>query len=292
MTLAIIGGTGPQGQGLALRFARAGLPVALGSRTATRAREIAATLMARLPDGSAAITGSDNAAAIAAAAEMVILAVPWSGHNATLTALKDALHGRILIDIVVPLKAGDPKKVTMPPEGSATEAAQAILGPDIPVMGALHNVSAVTLNTLDQPINCDILVCGNGLEARKKVMVLVERLGVMAYNAGDAEAARCLEAITPILIRINISRTVPFSHAGIRIWPPDHPQQPGEKPWNSESHSRGLSNPSVPAGLWDKPRRPVSGTAGSMTAISSGARASRRWPWAWSTPKRCVSGPV
>jgi len=228
MTLAIIGGTGPQGQGLALRFARAGLPVALGSRTATRAREIAATLMARLPDGSAAITGSDNAAAIAAAAEMVILAVPWSGHNATLTALKDALHGRILIDIVVPLKAGDPKKVTMPPEGSATEAAQAILGPDIPVMGALHNVSAVTLNTLDQPINCDILVCGNGLEARKKVMALVERLGVMAYNAGDAEAARCLEAITPILIRINISRTVPFSHAGIRIWPPDHPQQPGE----------------------------------------------------------------
>ena len=113
----------------------------------------------------------------------------------------------------------------MPPEGSATEAAQAILGPDIPVMGALHNVSAVTLNTLDQPINCDILVCGNGLQPRKKVMALIGQLGVVTYNAGDVEAARCLEAITPILIRINISKTVPFTHAGIRIWPPAHSHQ-------------------------------------------------------------------
>ncbi len=228
MTLAIIGGTGHQGQGLALRFARAGLPIVLGSRSAERACEIAARLQSRLPAGSAAITGTDNAAAIAAADEMVIVAVPWSGHNETLAALRDSLAGKIVIDIVVPLKSGDPKKVTMPPEGSATEAAQAILGPEIPVVGTLHNVSAVTLNALDQPINCDILVCGNGLEPRQKVMTLVERLGVVAYNAGDAEAARCLEAITPILIRINISKSVPFSHAGIRIWPPDHPRQQGE----------------------------------------------------------------
>ncbi|MEM7059061.1 MAG: NADPH-dependent F420 reductase [Pseudomonadota bacterium] len=222
MTLAIIGGTGPQGQGLALRFARAGVPVALGSRDAARAAAIAADLQAKLPDGSAAITGHDNAAAVAAADEMVMLAVPWSGHNATLDTIKDGLAGKILIDIVVPLKEGDPKKVDMPPEGSATEAAQALLGPDIPVMGALHNVSAHTLNDLDAAINCDVLVCGNGLEPRKKVMALVERLGVTAYNAGDAEAARCIEAITPILIRINISKAVPFSHAGIRIWPPEH----------------------------------------------------------------------
>jgi NADPH-dependent F420 reductase len=220
MTIAILGGTGPQGQGLALRFARAGVPVALGSRTADRAAEIATELSAKLPAGSAAITGYDNAGAVAAADEMVILAVPWSGHNATLQSLKPVLAGKILIDIVVPLKEGDPKKVEMPPEGSATEAAQALLGPDIPVMGALHNVSAVTLNALDHDINCDVLVCGNGLAPRKKVMELCEKLGVTAYNAGDAEAARCIEAITPILIRINISKAVPFTHAGIRIWAP------------------------------------------------------------------------
>ncbi|MEM9011123.1 MAG: NADPH-dependent F420 reductase [Pseudomonadota bacterium] len=222
MTLAIIGGTGPQGQGLALRFARAGLPVALGSRDAARAAEIAATLSEKLGDGAAPISGHGNEAAADAADEMVLLAVPWSGHQATLEALKPHLAGKILVDIVVPLAADDPKKVDMPPEGSATEAAQAQLGREIPVIGALHNVSASVLGDLEAPINCDVLVCGNSLEARKRVMTLVERLGVRAYNAGDAQSARCIEAITPILIRINISKAVPFSHAGVRIWPPEH----------------------------------------------------------------------
>ncbi len=222
MTIAIIGGTGPQGQGLALRFALAGVPVALGSREGSKAQEIAAELSAKLPAGSAPISGHDNPGAVAAAEEIVILAVPFSGHNATLEALKPHLPGKILVDIVVPLSPDDPKKVSMPPEGSATEAAQALLGPEIPVVGALHNVSAKTLNTLDWKINCDILVCGDSLEARRKVMALVRKLGVEAYNAGDAQAARCVEAITPILIRINISKEVPFSHAGLRIWAPEH----------------------------------------------------------------------
>lgn len=222
MTIAIIGGTGPQGQGLALRFAIAGVPVALGSRDGDRAAEIAAELTARLPAGAAAISGHDNIGATNAADEMVILAVPFSAHNATLDTLKQHLPGKILVDIVVPLAPGDPKKVAMPPEGSATEAAQALLGPDIPVIGALHNVSAKTLGTLEWQINCDILVCGDSLEARRKVMDLIRKLGVQAYNAGDAQAARCIEAITPILIRINISKDVPFSHAGLRIWAPDH----------------------------------------------------------------------
>ncbi|MEM9602686.1 MAG: NADPH-dependent F420 reductase [Pseudomonadota bacterium] len=222
MTIAIIGGTGPQGQGLAKRFARAGVPVVLGSRDGARAADVAANLVAALPPGAAAITGEDNAGAARAADEIVLLAVPWSGHNATLEALRAELTGKILVDIVVPLKEGDPKKVDMPEEGSATEAAQALLGDDVPVVGALHNVSAHTLNDLDATLNCDVLVCGNKLEPRKKVMALIESLGVTAYNAGDAEAARCIEAITPILIRINISKAVPFSHAGIRIWAPDH----------------------------------------------------------------------
>ena len=221
MTLAILGGTGPQGQGLALRFARAGINVAIGSRDQNRASEIAENLCNKLPNGNSHITGYDNQTAIQKADEMVILAVPWSGHNSTLREITNELKDKILIDIVVPLKEGDPKKVGMPPEGSATEAAQSLLGNQTPVIGALHNVSAHTLNDMDAKINCDILVCGNDLDSRKKVMKLIERLGVKAYNAGDAEAARCIEALTAILIRINISKVVPFSHAGINIWAPE-----------------------------------------------------------------------
>lgn len=222
MTIAILGGTGPQGRGLAQRFARAGVPVVLGSRNAERAQEIAEELNGLIPDGSATISGGDNETAVNAADEMVILSVPWSAHNATLEQLRDHLAGKILIDIVVPLAEGDPKKMDMPPQGSATEAAQEILGKDIPVIGALHNVSAPTLNNLDGDINCDILVCGNQLAARKTVMELVSKLGVQAYNAGDAQSARCIEAMTSILIRINISKAVPFTHAGVKIWAPEH----------------------------------------------------------------------
>lgn len=222
MTIAILGGTGPQGKGLALRFAAAGVDVVLGSRDAERAAEISAELNQQIPGATGIITGTDNDAAVAAADRMVILAVPYAAHDATLEAIRDQLSGKILVDIVVPLKQGDPKLVEMPPEGSATEAAQAILGDEIPVIGALHNVSATTLNQLDHSINCDILVCGNDLAAREEVIALIEKLDVKAYNAGPAQSARCIEAITPILIRLNISKKVPFTHAGIRIAPPDH----------------------------------------------------------------------
>jgi hypothetical protein len=222
MTIAIIGGTGPQGQGLALRFARSGVSVALGSRDATRAAEISQELIAKLPKGSATIAGLGNSDAVVAADDFVIFAVPWSAHNATLETIKAGLENKILVDIVVPLAEGDPKKVDMPPEGSATEAAQALLGPDVPVIGALHNVAAVTLNKLDAKINCDVLVCGNSLAARKKVIDLIGMLEVNAYNVGDAQSARCVEALTPILIRLNISKAVPFTHAGLKIWAPEH----------------------------------------------------------------------
>jgi len=222
MTVAIIGGTGPQGQGLALRFALAGVPVVLGSRNGAKAAECAAELSEKLPAGAASISGTGNLDATEQAEEMVILAVPFSAHNATLEELKPALTDKILVDIVVPLAPGNPKAVEMPPEGSATEAAQALLGEDQAVVGALHNVSAVTLNAIENPINCDILVCGNQLEAKRKVIALLQQLDIKAYNAGLAESARCIEAITPILIRLNISKDVPFSHAGVRIWAPAH----------------------------------------------------------------------
>lgn len=219
MTIAILGGTGPQGRGLALRFAMAGIDVVLGSRDAVRAQEIAEELMNKLASCPGTIIGLDNDGAVSAASEIVILAVPYSAHNATLLSIKEQLTGKILVDIAVPLGA-KPTMIDMPIEGSATEAAQAILGDDIPVVGALHNVSAHSLNALESAINCDILVCGNSIDAKKKVMSLITKLGVAVYNAGPVENARCIEAITPILIRLNISKAVPFTHAGIKVCAP------------------------------------------------------------------------
>ena len=221
MKLSIIGGTGPQGKGLALRFAKAGFEVALGSRDESRAIEVADSLSLKNPNIMGSIIGLSNSEAVEFTDKFVIFSVPWTGHNKTLSEIKSMLVDKVLVDIVVPLEDGNPRKVAMPPEGSATEAAQAILGPDIPVVGTLHNVSANTLNHLEKKINCDILVCGNNLDARLETIELLKNLEVQAYNAGDATSARCLEALTPILIRINMSKAVPFSHAGIKIWPPE-----------------------------------------------------------------------
>ena len=222
MTVGIIGGTGPQGQGLAMRFATAGVPIFIGSREKNKSKEIVAEINKKIPAGSTLIQGGTNQEAINRSRELVIFAVPWEAHNYLLNDLKNQIGKKTLVDIVVPLSKNDPKKVSMPPEGSATEAAQSILGEETPVVGALHNVSATTLQNLDWKINCDVLVCGNNLNARKQVMSLIEKIGVKSYNAGDAESARCIEALTSILIRINISKMVPFSHAGIKIWAPDH----------------------------------------------------------------------
>ena len=218
MKITVIGGTGPQGSGLAQRFALAGVDVIVGSRDGARAESIAAELMEPLEGAPGSIVGMDNLSAVQAADEMVVLAVPYGGHDTTLDAIRSGLAHKILIDIVVPLADGNPKKAAMPPEGSATEAAQAILGEEVPVVGALHNVSAHVLADLKQEINCDILVCGNDLEAKNKVIALIERLGVTCYNCGLAESARCIEALTPILIRLNMSKLTPFRHGGVKIW--------------------------------------------------------------------------
>ena len=221
MRIALIGGTGPQGKGLALRWAQAGIDVLIGSRNADRGRELANSLAPHPKGEAGSITGMSNEEAASGAEEFVVLTVPYSGHRSTIEALKAALAGRILIDVVVPLAKGNPKAVSMPPEGSATEEAQSILGNDIPVVGALHNVSAHVLQQLDRPINCDVLVCGNNKEAKDRVIELIERLGVRAYNVGLAESARAVERLTAILIRLNITRAYPFRHAGVRIWPED-----------------------------------------------------------------------
>lgn len=228
MTVAIVGGTGPQGRGLALRLAKAGYDVVLGSRDAGRAADIAAGLMEKVPQAQGRIRGGGNGEAVARSGEMVFIAVPYAAHRATLESLTELLAGKLVVDIVVPLAEGDPKSVAMPPEGSATEEAQAILG-EVPVVGAFHNVSAHQLNSLEAPVNCDILVCGNSMEAKRKVIELIESLGIAALNAGPAENARCIEAITPILIRLNISKAYPHRHVGIRIAPPEGTGSPAQK---------------------------------------------------------------
>lgn len=218
MTIAILGGSGPQGSGLALRFALAGINVVIGSRDSIRASEAALRLSDQLPNDAGTIVGSDNCHAVSSADEMVILSVPWDAHHATLSLVKNDLEGKILIDIVVPLDPDNPKKVVMPEDGSATESAQNLLGDGIPVVGALHNVSAKILGDVTKTINSDILICGNNLEAKQKVTRLIENLDLTVYNCGLAESARCIEALTPILIRLNISKSNPFKHAGIKIW--------------------------------------------------------------------------
>ncbi len=221
MKVSILGGTGPQGQGLALRLALAGTDIVLGSRNAQRAEEIAQQLNQKIPQAAGTITGGDNEAAIAGADDMVFIAVPFSAHERTLQDLSEQLKGKLIVDIVVPLTEGNPKSVTMPSEGSATEQAQRILGDETPVVGAFHNVSAHQLNAFEQPVNCDILVCGNSLDAKKSVIALTESMGITALNAGLAESARCIEAITPILIRLNISKSFPHTHVGVKIAPPE-----------------------------------------------------------------------
>lgn len=219
MKIAIIGATGPQGGGLALRWAKAGIEVIVGSRDAARAEEKARELNARLPKGVSPIVGLQNADAAIAADEFVVLTVPFSAHVSTIESIRAGLTGKILVDVTVPLSEADPKRMGMPPEGSATEQAQAMLGETCHVVAALQNVSAHILDAIETPINCDVLVCGNDKAAKDKVIPLVEMLGVKAYNAGLADSARCVEAITSILIRLNIAKAYPFKHGGIRIWP-------------------------------------------------------------------------
>lgn len=225
MTIAILGGTGSLGQGLALRFAYANVPVILGSRDRDRASEVADQLNERLGsnrDDFTPIAGSSNSDAVAVADRMVILAVPYSAHDETLLAIRDQLHGKILIDVVVPLADGNARLYAPPEVGSATEAAQSILGSSAHVVGALQNVSAHALHQLGCPINCDILMCGDDAAAKSEVEELISKLGLVGYDAGPSTSARCVEAITPILIRLNMSRKVPFSHAGMKIWAPSN----------------------------------------------------------------------
>jgi 8-hydroxy-5-deazaflavin:NADPH oxidoreductase len=212
ITIAILGGTGQEGGGLALRFAKAGHRVVLGSRSAARAAERAAEMNARL--GREAVSGADNKAA-AAAADTVIITVPYAAQRATVEEVRDALTGKILIDATVPLMPPKVSRVQLPAGGSAVAAIQALLGDAVRVVSAFQNVSAHHLNDLDHDVDCDVLVCGDDAAARETVIGLAAAIGLTAWHAGPLVNSAAAEALTSVMIFINRHYKSPGS--GIRI---------------------------------------------------------------------------
>jgi NADPH-dependent F420 reductase len=206
--IAVLGGTGDQGQGLALRFAAAGLAVVIGSREESRAAEIAAAL-------GSGIRGAANADA-AAQADIVIVAVPWAAHAVTLTDLRGALAGKLVVDCVNPLgfDAEGPYALDVP-EGSACQQAAELL-PDSRVVGAFHHVSAVLLKDLGQSsVDTDVLVVGDDRVDVDPVIALAQRIaGVRGVYAGRLRNAGQVEALTANLIAVNRRYK---AHAGLRI---------------------------------------------------------------------------
>ena len=210
--LAVLGGTGPEGFGLAVRWAAAGYDVTLGSRVAERAAEKAAELTAM---GSGwRVQGMENLAA-AARGEIVALTVPYVAHQPTLAAVRLALQGKILIDVTVPLVPPKVSRVQLPAGKSAGEEAQALLGDGVRVVSAFQNISASHLVDLKHEIDCDVLVCGDDADAREAVVRLAVAAGMVAWHAGPLANAVAVESLTPVLISLNRRYKVPNS--GIRI---------------------------------------------------------------------------
>jgi NADPH-dependent F420 reductase len=222
VTIAVLGGTGQEGGGLALRFARAGHRVILGSRSAARAAERAAEMNAGLSRD--AVSGADNKAA-AAAADTVILTVPYAAQRATVEEVREALTGKILIDATVPLMPPKVSRVQLPPGGSAAAAMQALLGDAVRVVSAFQNVSAHHLNDLDHDVDCDVLVCGDDAAARETVIGLAAAIGLTAWHAGPIVNSAAAEALTSVMIFINRHYKSPGS--GIRVTGVAAPAQPG-----------------------------------------------------------------
>ena len=211
-TVAVLGGTGPQGRGLARRFAAAGLTVVIGSRSAERAGDTAAEL-ATATGGS--VTGADNAQA-AAAGDVVVVAVPWDGHGELLAALAPQLAGKVVVDCVNPLGFDKQGAYALQvEEGSAAQQAAALL-PDSTVVGAFHNVSAVLLDDPDvDKVDTDVLVLGDVREATDLVQALADTIpGVRGIFGGRLRNAHQVEAFTANLISINRRHK---AHSGLRV---------------------------------------------------------------------------
>lgn len=211
-TIAILGGTGHEGAGLAARWAKAGYPVIIGSRNAGRAAEVAAEL-AEQTGGN--VKGAANADA-AAEGEILVLAVPYAGQQALALEIRPHLEAKVLIDVTVPLKPPKVARVQLPEGGSAVEQLQHALGNGVRVVAAFQNVSAHQLADLGGDVECDVLVSGDSVEAREVVVQLAKAIGIAAYHAGPLANSAAAEALTSVLISIN-KRYKVARGAGIRI---------------------------------------------------------------------------
>lgn len=196
--VAIIGGTGKEGKGLALRWALAGYEIVIGSRQVDKARQVADEINHQL--GISRVRGMENTEA-AGMADICVLTVVHSAHQHTLTTLKDTLQGKILIDATARVDFQDPKPPGPP---SAGEQAQDILGPNVQVVTAFQNVPAKSLtNALDQPVDADVLVCSNNIQAAELVIQLADAAGMRGYYAGNLPNSNVVEGLTSILISMN-----------------------------------------------------------------------------------------
>lgn len=211
-TLAFIGGTGPEGRGLALRLAHLGYPVVIGSRSAERAGETASELGAQL--SGAAVDGAANVDA-AQAADIVILTIPYSGIAATLPPLTDATRGKIVISAVAPVEFQEGRPVGLRPEaGSAAQEIQGLL-PEARVVSAFQTIDAHQLQDLSHELDTDVIVCSDDVEGRREVIGLAGEIpGVRALSGGRLATSRYVEEITTLLIILN---RIYKAHSGIRI---------------------------------------------------------------------------
>jgi len=212
-TIAVFGGTGKEGKGLALRWAAKGHEIVIGSRLAERA-QAAADEIARTVGDAARVRGADNLAA-AQACTLGVLSVPYAAQVQTAQSIAPALAGKILVDVTAPLVPPKVDQVALPNGESVVVALQRLLGPDIRVVSAFQNVSAAHLNDLAHEIDCDVLVCGDDAQAREEVIALANDAGMRAWHAGVLANSVAAEALTSVLIAINKRYKIPGS--GIRI---------------------------------------------------------------------------
>jgi 8-hydroxy-5-deazaflavin:NADPH oxidoreductase len=211
-TIAIVGGTGKEGKGLAYRWIKAGYTVIIGSRQIEKAL-LAVEEILTATGGKGSLVGKTNLAAVEQA-DIVIMTVPYAVHNEMLQSLKDYLAGKIFVDVTVPLVPPKVSKVQMPKAGSAAQEAREILGENISVVSAFQNISYENLMR-DDYSDCDVLVCGSDLAAREAVLKLVEDAGLMGWDAGPIENSVVLEGLTSVLIGIN--KKYGSRSSGIRI---------------------------------------------------------------------------
>ncbi len=210
--IAVLGGTGKEGKGLAFRWAKAGYNVLIGSRSDQKA-SAAADELVELLGGSAWVVGMSNLEA-ANAADILVLAVPYAAHAEILNAVISAVGSKLLIDVTVPLVPGQLTKVRMPAAGSAAQEARNVLGPDAQVASAFQNIPHELLMQ-DGPIACDVLVTGTSKEARLETLKLVAAAGLLGWDAGPLENSIVTEGLASVLIHIN--RKYGSTHAGMKI---------------------------------------------------------------------------